>query len=205
MSVEEAAAPALGYLDLADLRQPLDREALFGRKAPLEVEIGTGRGDFLFGYAGSRPDHDFLGVERKLVYLRRAVNKISRSEIANVRLLNVEARNLLANYFEPSSLRAVHIYFPDPWPKKRHGSRRIVTSQLASAVASLLEPGGFLHLRTDHAEYFERMVEAVAGEPRLHPIDPPEEVTAVATGFETRYLVHGRPIWRASYKVTKND
>lgn len=198
---ESPAEPLPGYLDLADLQAPLDRRVLFGRHAPLEVEVGAGRGDFLLAYAATRPDHDFLGVERKLVYLRRGVNKLRRAGLTNVRLLNVEARNLLAHYFEPGSVHAVHIYFPDPWPKARHLKRRIVNPETLASIVRVLEPGGFLHLRTDHEEYFSRMLETVAAESRLRPIEPPAELLAARTGFEARFLAEGKPINRASYQL----
>lgn len=194
-----------GYLDLPDLEAPIDQVAMFGRQAPLEVEIGAGRGDFLLGYAARCPGHDFLGVERKLVYLRRGVNKIGRAGLTNVRLLNVEARNLMAHYFRPGCLHAVHIYFPDPWPKQRHEHRRIVSPDFLASCIRALEPGGYLHLRTDHADYFPRMLKAVETLPVLKPVEIPAELLEVQTGFEKRFLEQGLPIYRASFQLTCAD
>src|SRR5690606_21062492 len=102
---------------------------------------------------------NFVAVERKLNYLKRGVNKTRQNGLANIRFLNVEVQHFLEEYVEADTLQAAHIYFPDPWPKKRHKKRRVVQLALMKMLADKIRNGGYLYLRTDHADYFEHMME----------------------------------------------
>lgn len=192
-----------GYLILADLKKPFSCTGLFDNDNPVELEIGAGRGDFLVGFCQANPDVNLLAVERKLNYLMRGVNKVRQQEITNARFLNLEAFHFVEEYVLDASLQAVHIYFPDPWPKKRHLKRRLVQSAFIKLLAQKVVSGGKLHLRTDHSHYFEHMMEVMGAQKYFTPIEVPQELIEFKTGFERRFEEDGLPINRASYILSQ--
>ncbi|GIX44484.1 MAG: hypothetical protein KatS3mg130_0892 [Candidatus Sumerlaea sp.] len=187
-------------LNLPDLTRPLDFQQMFQREAPVELEIGSGRGDFLISYAKLRRDVNLLGIERKLVIVRRAANKISRANIRNVRLVSGEVFYLLQHYFPPQSLHAIHCYFPDPWPKKRHAKRRLFQPGVLDAFARVLRPSASVFVRTDVASYFDVIRQLFREDSRYVPIDPDPALLQCLTGFERRFIQIGKPIYRVSYR-----
>lgn len=196
-----AALMDYGYKSLADLQAPLDIAALFGRESPVELEIGAGRGDFMVNYSALHPDTTFIAVERKLVILRKIVSKVQRAGLANVQILNVEVRHFLREYIRPESFHAVHVYFPDPWPKVRHANRRLmVHSENIDLIISRIVPGGSLHFRTDQADYFQIACGLMDAHTDLKRVEPPPELLAVKTGYEMRFDRHGVPTNFASYR-----
>lgn len=191
-----------GYLTFADLEKPFSFQTLFGNDKPVELEIGAGRGDFLVGYCAEYPEINLAAVERKLAYLARGINKARNLGLDNVRFLNVEVRHFLEDYCPPASLQAVHIYFPDPWPKKRHIKRRLIQRPFIRLLAEKLVAGGGLFLRTDHVKYFEQMMEVMADQHWFSPIPTPENIARHKTGFERRFAEMGVPGNYASYVLT---
>ncbi len=131
-------------------------------KRPLEIEIGSGKGTFLVQHAPLHPDTDFLGIEYARQYARHAADRARRLALPNVRVLHAEAGMFLRNFITPNSVRSVHIYFPDPWPKSRHNKRRLVQAPFLRLLHRLLEPGGTVRLATDHLDYFAWMEDHVA-------------------------------------------
>lgn len=190
-----------GYLILADLQKPFSLVDLFGDSNRVEMEIGAGRGDFLTGYCEANPDINLLAVERKLNYLKRGITKTRQRHLQNVRFLNVEVQHFVDEYLPGDCLQAVHIYFPDPWPKKRHLKRRIVQPKFIELLAKKILPGGALHLRTDHAHYFDHMMEVMGAQAYFSPVETPTAVSVHKTGFETRFVAQGLPIYYASYRL----
>lgn len=191
-----------GYLGFGDLTEtPIDLRRLFGRTARVEMEIGAGRGDFAIEYARSRPDVDLLGVERSLAVLRRASAKLLRAPMPNLVFLHVEIKHLLETYIAPGALSAIHVYFPDPWPKKRHAKRRLIQSSNIELMLRALRNGGELHFRTDHATYFAAARELLDGKPELDEISTPTALAGIQTGFEHKFVTRGRRIYRLSYSV----
>ncbi len=173
-----------------------DAGAFFARRAPLEVEIGSGKARFLIASARTSPAHDFLGVERALAYYRICRERIARSGLANARAVRGDGRMFVETALAPASVRAFHVYFPDPWPKKRQRKRRLLDGVFLELLAARLEPGGTLRIATDHPEYGAQLgplLETVAGLERLAwealPAPPP-------THYELKYASEGRPIWR---------
>jgi len=197
MNTLTASEIALG---LADLTRPLDFGQMFQREAPVELEIGSGRGDFLISYAKLHCNVNLVGIERKLVIVRRAANKISRANIGNVRLLCGEVFYLLQHYFPPQSLHAIHCYFPDPWPKKRHAKRRLFQPGVLDVFARVLKPSAKVYIRTDVASYFDVIRQLFSEDPRYIPIDPDPAILQCLTGFERRFIQNGKPIYRLSYQ-----
>lgn len=198
---EASLRPAeLRHLTLADLSAPLDYTALFGRNAPVQMEIGSGRGDFLIRYAAVRPDLNLLGVERKLTILRRAEHKVRYFKASNVLLLHAEIRHLLEEYIPPASLDAIHIYFPDPWPKKRHAKRRVIREGMPDLLGRALVMGGCLHIRTDVEAYYAEIMRLMEACPLFVLVTPPNDLEPIRTAYEDKFLRHGKVIYRASFR-----
>ncbi len=181
---------------------PLDLRALFGNALPVEVEIGIGKGRFLLAQAEARPEVNFLGIEWSLKYLRVAKDRAERRGLTNVRLYRADARHVLADLLPDRSVSRVHVYCPDPWPKKRHRKRRLFTAATAAHLGRALAAGGYLDVSTDVLEYFEEIRAVIPSHAGLvetadplFPIDSPEG----RTSYEVKYLALGRVIHRASY------
>lgn len=178
---------------------------VFGDDRPVELEIGPGKGLFLANAAAARPDRNFVGVELARKYAGKAAERIAGRALANVRVVAGDARRFLGEFVPPRSLAAVHIYFPDPWWKKRHRKRRVFCEPFVADVARALVPGGDFHLATDVEEYFGVMREIMATHPEF-PEQPPPAPTEpqhdldYLTNFERKYRIEGRPIYRASYR-----
>ena len=147
--------------------QPLDAAAIFGRRAPLVLEIGFGMGDATAAIAAARPDTDFIGVEVHPPGVGALLRHIGERGLTNLRLIQHDAVEVLHHMVAPGTLAAVHVFFPDPWPKKRHHKRRLIQPSLVSLVASRLAPGGVLHCATDWEPYAEQMLEVLSAEPLL--------------------------------------
>jgi len=179
--------------------QKLDFRALFGDGAPVEMEIGSGKGGFLLRRARALPDRRFFGVEWANKYYRYAADRMVRWQVPNVRLMRTDAAHLVIHHLRPASLAVLHIYHPDPWPKKRHHKRRLIQGPFVAAATDALADGGRIAIQTDHAEYFEQIRRVLCDEPRLSEMafDVPEAGVIdgrMETNFEIKYLREGRPI-----------
>jgi len=172
----------------------LDLAAVFGRTAPRILEIGFGTGDALIDWARLHPDHDVLGIEVHEPGIGHCLLEIERLDLGNVRLISADALAVLRTGMAPASLAGVQLFFPDPWPKKRHHKRRIVQPDFVALVARALAPGGFLHMATDWPPYALHMQEVMAGQDRLLP-DPAPRPARLRTRFEARGERLGHPIW----------
>jgi tRNA (guanine-N7-)-methyltransferase len=164
--VWETNWPGLG-LKLEELDGDLDLAQWFGREAPVVLEIGSGMGDATAQLARTAPEVNHLAAEVYPAGIGQLMLWVEKHELENVRLLHGDALDLIRDHLAPESLAGVRIYFPDPWPKKRHHKRRLVTPAFVALVASRLRPGGTLHLATDWQHYAERMLEICAAEPAL--------------------------------------
>lgn len=192
-------------LDPAALTGPVSWPAVFGNERPIEVEIGSGKGLFLANAAMVHPDRNFFGIELAKKYARRAAERVAKKNLANVRVLPGDARRFMAVNCPPTSLHAVHVYFPDPWWKKRHKKRRVFAEPLVLDIERTLIPGGDLHVATDVEEYFGTIRDLMGTHPRFveQPLpDPkePEHDLDYLTNFERKYRIEGRPIYRACYQ-----
>lgn len=186
------ALAELGPRYLVDIRGPFDAAAAFGRTAPLVLEIGFGMGDATLAYARAHPDHDVLGVEVHRPGIAAVLLALDEEGLANVRVARADALELL-DHLAPGSLAAVHVFFPDPWPKHRHHERRLVRPDVVARLASLLVPGGVLHVATDIADYATQMRRVLAAEPLLAPAVEDRADRAV-TKYERLGLEAGRTI-----------
>lgn len=179
----------------------LDFRKIFGDDRPVELEIGSGKGTFLLNRARAHPDRAFLGIEWANKYFRYAADRMARWGVTNVRLMRTDAGHLVAHHLPPECLAVLHIYHPDPWPKKRHHKRRLIQPGFIAAGVNALVPAGRVAIQTDHADYFQHIREVVQKEPRLIevPFDVPELGVVegrVRTNFEIKYLREGRPIYQ---------
>lgn len=179
----------------------LDFRKLFGDDRPVELEIGSGKGTFLLNQARSRPERAFLGIEWANKYFLYAADRMARWGVSNVRLMRTDAGHLVAHHLPPECLTVLHIYHPDPWPKKRHHKRRLIQPAFIRAATDALIPGGRIFIQTDHAEYFEHIRNVVRGESRLEevPFDAPEVGVVdgrVQTNFEIKYVREGRSLYQ---------
>lgn len=186
-------------LDEVDENDPiLDWEGVFGNVHPVEIEIGSGKGRFLIESAQRHPKVNYVGVEWARKYLRIAHERSLKRELRNIRLVRAEAREFLEFFVPSESTRAFHVYFPDPWPKKRHHKRRLFNPRFLKEVERTLIPGGWLWLATDFRGYFDAISELLAGSDCLH--ETCAEWKGTKTNYEEKYLAQGRKIFRRTLK-----
>ncbi|WP_240519450.1 tRNA (guanosine(46)-N7)-methyltransferase TrmB [Amycolatopsis antarctica] len=159
--------PELGRAVAALEPGPLDFDAWFGRTAPVTLEIGSGMGETTSQLAAAEPERNYVAVEVYEAGLGQLMLRADRLDVTNLRLLHGDAVILLNAHVEPESLAGVRIYFPDPWPKKRHHKRRLVQPEFVALVASRLKPGGTVHMATDWEHYAEQMLAVCSAEPLL--------------------------------------
>ena len=184
----------------------IDFARLFGRPGPVHIEIGSGKGTFLVSQAKAQPDDNFLGIEWAGRYYRYAVDRIGRWDMANVRIIRTDAAVFLAESVPDDSVDCFHIYFPDPWHKKRHNKRRLICPANLENLIRCLKTGGQLRLATDHADYFEQMKTVLAGRgEQLEEIDfirpsGAQEGEYAGTNFERKYIKDQRPIYTIAAK-----
>ncbi len=179
---------------------PLDAAAAFGRPAPLVLEIGFGMGQATAQVAQAQPQTNFLGVEVHPPGVGALLKLVGELQLANIRIVQHDAVEVLTHMLAPASLAGVHIWFPDPWHKKRHNKRRLIQGALVSLLASRLQPGAYLHLATDWQPYAEQMLEVLAGEPLLVNSQPdggyaPRPDSRPLTKFEARGQRLGHGVW----------
>ncbi len=201
--LKEYADVALSVEDLGD---KLDFVRIFGRAGPIHLEIGSGKGTFLVAQAQAQPEVNFLGIEWARKFYRHAVDRIGRWGLHNVRLVRADAATFLRDFVPPESVDCFHIYFPDPWPKKRHHKRRLLQSSNLEVLIGCLKPGGEIRIATDHADYFEqiRQVTSAYGD-KLKEIafERPagaREGELTGTNYERKYVKQSRPIYTAAFR-----
>ena len=147
--------------------RPLDLDAVYGRRASRVLEIGFGMGEALAELAQTNPEHDFLGIEVHTPGVGNLLKLVDASGLTNVRVISHDAVEVLTHMIPPDCFDGVHIFFPDPWPKKRHHKRRLIQPAFVRLLASRMRPGGYLHLATDWVEYAAQMLAVASAEPLL--------------------------------------
>ena len=172
---------------------PLEVSAIFGRQASLHVDLGCGDGSFLCQLAAQNPNRNFLGIEKLASRVAKTCRKSAHLE--NVRVLNVESAYAVRYLLPEASVQTFYLLFPDPWPKRRHHRRRIVTIDFLDSIHRALEPGGTLRIATDQPDYFEQISGVARKDSRFLIIDA-EYLDLPTTKFERRFSDAGAPIYR---------
>ena len=177
---------------------PLDLERAFGRSNPKVLEIGSGMGETTAAIAAARPEHDFLAVEVHAPGIAGLLRLVDRQGLTNVRVVRHDAVEVVQQMIAPGALAAVHAFFPDPWPKKRHHKRRLLQPAFVHALAERLAPGGYLHAATDWQDYATEILATFHAEPLLLNIArefAPRAAYRPLTKFERRGLARGHGVW----------
>jgi tRNA (guanine-N7-)-methyltransferase len=193
------------YKEFEDLPRPWDVRALFSGAGPLEVEVGSGKGLFLASAAVGNPAHNFLGIELAPRYATYAAGKLAQRNVSNALVVHGNAVRVFREILADQSLAAVHVYFPDPWWKKRHKKRRVLNEAFLRDAERTLAPGGSLHYWTDVEEYFNStralvaQVTSLAG-PYDVPEPPAEHDLDYRTHFERRTRKNAQPVYRAEFR-----
>ena len=189
---------------LTEITPPIDWEALFGNANPVEIEIGCGKGRFLLETSRQHPEINYIGVERAPKYVQRAKERLLKGNATGVFLIWSDAAYLVDRYIGEGTVEAYHVYFPDPWPKKRHHKRRLFRNEvwLRGLIRTLNSSRGRIHVATDYAEYFYEIHDCLTHTPPLVYLRPDSlEIEHIPTSFEMKYRAEGRRIYRAIYQM----
>jgi len=196
-----AAVPTNLVYALPSIVERIDLAKLFPSQQPLEVELGSGDSSFLAEYARQNVGRNFLGVERLLGRIRKLDRKGRRAGLTNLRGVRIESAYFLEYLLPPHSAAALHIYFPDPWPKRKHRRNRLINEGFPALARQALAPGGTVYLRTDDQDYAEQMLAVFADDPTFRMVETPPELSALLTDFEKDFQSRGIKTLRAAYRV----
>jgi len=184
-----------GPIDLNAWFSPLDDPK------PLDLEIGSGKGTFLVQHTPLTPDVNYIGIEYAAAIWRYAADRCRRHCLCNVKIVHTEAGSFVRHFVPPGCLRQVHVYFPDPWPKKRHHKRRLIQDAFLRQLHNCLEPGGLVRIATDHQGYFQwiqehaLLVEDLYEQQPFQALSSAQEGELVGTNFERKYRLEGKPFY----------
>jgi len=187
-------------VELRSIVKPLELAELFQKPQSLEVELGCGDASFLVEYAKRHPENNFIGVERLLGRLRKLDRKGGRAGLTNLRGVRIESSYFLEYLLPPGSASALHVYFPDPWPKKRHHKNRLVNGRFPKIARAALAPEGVVYLRTDDRDYFAQMTEVFGSGAEFQRIETPPGLAELPTDFERGFQARGIGTLRAAYR-----
>ena len=179
--------------------EPLDWRAVFERDQPIEIDLGCGKGSFLLWAANTWPKRNFLGVERRLRRLRRVDRKAVRIGLNNLRLVRMEAAYLVTKLVPDGSVSTYHVLFPDPWPKRRHRARRLISLDFVTELHRTMTAGGTVNCATDHLEYFEWIQRAFQTSARFAETEPVALPAEAHTDFEKEFVAAGKQVYRCRW------
>jgi tRNA (guanine-N7-)-methyltransferase len=198
---EMPEASANLIFELPSITERLELAELFPTPQPLEVELGCGDAGFLVAYAARHPERNFIGVERLLGRMRKLDRKGRRAGLTNLRGVRIECGYFLEWLLPPHSVSALHLYFPDPWPKKKHRRHRLIGERFPAVARTALAHGGRVYLRTDDADYFAQMREVFAATTGFRKIETPPELAALLTDFEKEFQASGVTTLRLAFEA----
>ena len=200
---QRAVSDLMPRFGVAYAEAPLDLGEIFGRAAPVIVEVGFGMGETTARIAAANPGNDYLAIEVHGPGVGSLLKRIEEGGITNVRIVQHDAVEVLHHMIPPSSLAAIHVFFPDPWPKKRHHKRRLLQASFVELAASRLAPRGILHVATDWQEYAEHVLGVLEASRELANTAPgfaPRPAWRPETKFERRGLALGHGVWDLVYE-----
>ena len=203
-SDSSATIPSKVELVPADCFAPLNLSAIYGRNGPLVVDLGCGDGAFLAKVAAENPNDNFLGIERLLGRVRTACRKIERAGLTNARILRFEISYAVERLLPVNSVAAFYILFPDPWPKRRHAPRRLITESFLLSMHRALRPDGTVRIATDESDYYRQITRLVAQLPHFSVIDD-APLPAATSKFEKRFVHAGVAIHRVALRKVSPD
>jgi tRNA (guanine-N7-)-methyltransferase len=186
---------------LPSIVEQIDLAALFPQAQPLEIELGCGDASFLVDYAKLHPQRNFIGVERLLGRIRKLDRKGRRAGLTNLCGVRIESAYFLEYLLPPHSVSALHVYFPDPWPKKKHHKKRLINGRFPALARAALVPGGVVYLRTDDGDYFAQMAELMGAGKEFDKIETPSELAELPTDFEREFHARGVQTLRVAYRL----
>jgi tRNA (guanine-N7-)-methyltransferase len=186
--------------ELPSIVERINLSLLFKKTQPLEIELGCGDASFIAEYAKLHPAHNFIGVERLLGRIRKLDKKGRRLGLMNLRGVRIENAYFLEWLLPKHSAKAIHVYFPDPWPKQKHRRHRLINDRFPALAREALLPGGVVYLRTDDADYFDQMATVFAADKEFGPVETPDELCVVVTDFERDFNAQGISTRRAAYQ-----
>ncbi|HYK65028.1 MAG TPA: methyltransferase domain-containing protein, partial [Patescibacteria group bacterium] len=176
----------------------IDTPAMFGRRAPVEIELGAGKGEFVIERAAQFPDRDFIAVELSATITRVLAVRCGRAGLDNLRVVQMDARTLVNLMLPDAVVSAYHIYYPDPWPKERHLKHRLFTPTLAASLYRTLEPGAIAYVATDVRGYAAEIFPVMLAAGFVRAVEPAPG--AERTGFARKYVAAGKPVFSASFR-----
>jgi tRNA (guanine-N7-)-methyltransferase len=189
-------------LDLTRQTPPLSWRRLFSNSNPVELEIGSGKGRFVLEASQRWPERNFVGVEVANRYFQRSVHRIAKRNIRNVLLVRTDARNLLTRWIPARSLQRIHIYFPDPWPKRRHHKRRMVHPPFPEWAERILADGGEILMGSDHEGYVDRIQDVMGTSPSFcRRYWNPLEENWILTNYAVKWAAQGRRLFWFRYRL----
>jgi len=197
-------------LSIEDFDGKIDFARVFGRNGPVHIEIGCGKATFILNQARAEPQVNFLAIERANKYYRYAVDRIGRWGLTNVRIVRTDAAFFLARFVPDHSVDCFHIYFPDPWPKRRHHKRRFFCQANLDQLIRTLKTGGIIKIVTDHPDYFQTITNLLQANERW--LKPTEFVPAagaqegefVGTNYERKYKNQNRMVYAVAVVKTQS-
>ncbi|RUL86873.1 tRNA (guanosine(46)-N7)-methyltransferase TrmB [Tautonia sociabilis] len=193
------------FVPLDELQPPLDWPTFFGNDHPVEVEVGPGKGVFLASAGSEQPGTNFVGVELAKKYALHSAARVVKAGLRNVRVVAGDAQKFLDEFVPDRSVEVLHVYFPDPWWKKRHRKRRVVNERFVSRAAQVVRLGGELRVMTDVEEYFREIVDVLGEHPAFEAIDESRveagDAWQLQTNFANKFRQEGRPFFGERYRV----
>ena len=191
------------FATLRDHEPPIRGTDLFGNDHAVEVDVGCGRGLFLYNESLAHPERNYLGIEIDYKEGRRTATRLKKGNAANARVLGGDVHEAFTRYLLPGSVAVVHVYFPDPWWKRKHRKRRVFSDHFVDEAARVLEPGGLLSSASDVGEYFDVIRSLMDNDPRFEPVpwpEPPDGLSDDLTSYHRKARQRGEPVWGGRWR-----
>lgn len=188
-------------LELKEDDRSLDLSAIVPEDVPLEIEIGCGNGRFLAARAAKNPTTHYIGVERMMERIRRCSRKAQQGALNNLTFLRVEAGRFVRELLPERRVQSMYLFFPDPWPKRRHHKNRFFQREMCDTLARIFIPEGTMYISTDHEEYFKEMYRYLSEDPRFVEVEPLLREEDEQTDFERLFLSKGDPIYHCAFRL----